>query len=235
MSAIVLSIIGGLSIGFMGSFHCIGMCGPLALSLPIHHLNAWQKYSAIALYNLGRAFTYGVLGMAFGLIGQSFTFFKIQQWLSIIVGVLMLIVILYSLFGHIKTNFINKMTQQVQMKLGHYLSNKNSAFTFFNVGILNGLLPCGLVYVAIAASIATGSVLHSSVFMISFGLGTLPIMALTMVLGKFISLNTRQYIRKISPYAMMLVAILLIVRGLNLGVPYVSPKQEKEKMSCCHK
>ena len=235
MNSIYLTIIGGLSIGFMGSFHCIGMCGPLALSLPVNHLNAWHKNTAILLYNIGRAFTYGALGVAFGLIGQSFTFFKIQQWLSIIVGVLMLVFIIYSLFGHVNTNFINKLTNQVQFKLSHYLSNKNSSFAFFNIGLLNGLLPCGLVYVAIAASIATGNVMQSSLFMFSFGLGTMPIMVFTMMIGKFISLNTRKVIRKISPYAMMLVALMLILRGLNLGVPYVSPKQEKEKMSCCHK
>lgn len=235
MNTFLLTIIGGLGIGFMGSFHCIGMCGPLALSLPVNHLNKWHRNTAIILYNLGRAFTYGILGIAFGLIGQSFTFFKIQQWLSIIVGVLMLVFILYSLFGHVNTNFINKITNQVQVKLSQYLNNKNSSIAFFNIGILNGLLPCGLVYVAIAASIATGNVLHSSIFMFSFGLGTMPIMVFTMLLGKFISLNTRKVIRKISPYAMMLVALMLILRGLNLGVPYVSPKQVKEKMSCCHK
>ncbi len=235
MNSIFLAILGGLSIGFMGSFHCIGMCGPLALSLPIQHLNTLNKNIAIVLYNIGRAFTYGILGVLFGLIGHSFNFFKIQQWLSITMGVLLLVAILYSLFGTIRIDFIDKLTQKVQMRLGQYLSNKNSTFAFFNIGILNGFLPCGLVYVAIAASIATGNVLHSSLFMFSFGLGTLPIMALTMMFGKFISLNTRKYIRKLSPYVMILVAVLLILRGLNLGVPYISPKLEKEKMSCCNK
>jgi uncharacterized protein len=234
MDGLLLSLLSGLSIGIVGSFHCIGMCGPLALSLPTQHLTASDKRLAIIFYNSGRIITYTLLGVFFGLIGMTFSFFKIQQILSIVAGLTIFAILLPYSFS--KTNgTLNKFTQKLNQKLASYLYTKRKAFSFIQIGLLNGLLPCGLVYVAIAASITASTILNSSILMIGFGLGTFPIMALTMVLGKFISFSTRNKIYKATPYFLACIAVLLIMRGLDLGIPYLSPSLENGKMSCCHR
>ncbi len=234
MQAILLVFVSGFSIGVLGSFHCVGMCGPLALSLPINNLSSVRKFFSISLYNLGRAISYTSMGIVFGIIGQSFSFFKIQQWLSIIAGVTILLVFAINKWGNPTTNSWNRFSQSLKIKLGTYLKSEKATITYLTIGILNGFLPCGLVYLALATSLATGSILYSGLLMFAFGLGTLPVMALTMFFGKFISQNIRGKLNSMMPYFIMLVAVLLIVRGLNLGIPYVSPTHEKEKVNSCH-
>lgn len=228
-------LMSGVSIGVLGSFHCIGMCGPLAMSLPVHQLTSFRKSIAITLYNLGRATTYALLGVLFGIIGLTFSLFKVQQWLSIVAGVAILLVLLFQQFGNPNSNKITYFTNQVKTKLAKYLTSDKSTLSYLNIGILNGLLPCGLVYVALAASFAAGSVVNGALLMFGFGLGTFPAMAATMFFGKFISLNVRKKINQATPYLIMGVAVLLILRGLNLGIPYISPTMANGHMNCCHK
>lgn len=235
MNEILLLFISGFSIGILGSFHCVGMCGPLALALPIHHLSSFSKSVVIAFYNLGRAVSYTAMGVVFGIVGQSFTLFNFQQALSIAAGCLILIILLIHQFGNPNTNLISKYSHSIKARLGLYLKSDKKIISYLYIGILNGFLPCGLVYIAIAASVAAGSILNSSVLMFAFGLGTLPVMALTMVFGKFISLNLRKNLNKITPYLIMGVALLLIIRGLNLGIPYLSPSHDANHVTCCHK
>jgi len=235
MNAFVLVFISGFSIGIIGSFHCVGMCGPLALSLPIHQLSAVQKSFSILLYNIGRALSYTLMGIIFGLLGQSFVLFNFQQWLSILSGVLLLILLIIHQYGHPQTNVITKFTHALKKKLSNLLKADKKLNGYLYIGFLNGLLPCGLVYVAIAASLATANVWNSAMLMFAFGLGTLPVMALTMIFGKFISFNFRQKLNILTPYMILCVSILLIVRGLNLGIPYISPSHEVGHVNCCHK
>jgi hypothetical protein len=235
MNELLLVFISGFSIGILGSFHCVGMCGPLALALPIHHLSAFHKSVSILFYNFGRALSYASMGVVFGLVGQSFNLFNFQQGLSIISGALILVVLLIHQFGNPSTNAFTRFSQTIKVKLGQYLKSDKKLISYLYIGILNGFLPCGLVYIAIAASVAAGSILGSCALMLAFGLGTLPIMALTMVFGKFISLGFRKALNKITPYMIMGVAVLLILRGLNLGIPYVSPTHDDNHVSCCHK
>ncbi len=235
MNPIVLAILSGLSIGVLGSFHCIGMCGPLALALPVQQLAGTKKTTAILLYNFGRALSYASLGIVFGAIGSSFQIFHLQQWLSIVAGVFILAIFLLGKFSHYTFPALAKLTQNIKFRLSHYLSSPKTTKTYLSIGVLNGYLPCGLVYLAIAASLATGSLLHGSLLMLAFGFGTMPIMALTMAFGKFISIGVRNRLNKISPYIIMGVACLLIIRGLNLGIPYVSPSLEKGEVNCCER
>ena len=234
MNDILLVFISGFSIGLLGSFHCVGMCGPLALALPIHHLSSFYKSLSVLFYNIGRAVTYASMGVVFGIIGQSFNFFNWKQGLSIGAGILILAILLMNQFGNVNTNQFSRFSQAIKVKLGTYLKSDKKLISYLYIGLLNGFLPCGLVYIAIASAIATGSILSSSLLMFSFGLGTLPVMALTMVLGKFISINLRQRLNKITPYLIMAVAVLLIVRGFNLGIPYLSPAHDANHVTCCH-
>lgn len=233
MNELILIFLSGFSIGLLGSFHCIGMCGPLALALPVEQ--ASHKTASILLYNTGRAMSYSAMGIFFGLLGESFALFKLQQMLSIIAGIFILTILLSSKIGNPNVYFLSRFTQNIKTRLTTYLKSEKTLRSYLSIGFVNGFLPCGLVYIAIAASIASGSVLNSALLMFAFGMGTLPIMALTMAFGKFISYNLRRRLNKISPYMIMGVAMLLILRGLNLGIPYLSPKHEKGHVNCCER
>lgn len=237
MSEIYLAILTGLSIGFLGSFHCIGMCGPLALALPVHQLTGVKKYGSIFLYNAGRAATYGMLGLGFGFVGHQFSLWGFQQVISIGAGIFLLLFILSNFSLTSRIGWLAKANLFVQRSLGRMLSSAKNPSSFFPIGLLNGLLPCGLVYVAIAASMATMDSLAGLMLMISFGLGTFPVMAGLMLFGHLISGRARQKMNKAVPYFIGVMALILIFRGLNLGIPYLSPQLEKDstEVSCCHK
>lgn len=214
----------GLTIGIIGSFHCIGMCGPLALSLPVKkEEQAWKQVAAIMAYNLGRVFTYFCLGVLFGVIGKSFALVGYQQALSVVTGVLLLLVLLWGnkLRTHIPV--IAAFHRWLKNRLFVLLRKPQRMAVFFLTGVVNGLLPCGLVYLAIASAIATGAAISGGVVMLGFGLGTIPLMVVLMVAGTFISVAFRSGIRRMVPYFAVLVACVLILRGLNLGIPYISP------------
>jgi len=224
-------IIPALTLGFLGSFHCIAMCGPIALSLPINSTSLFHKISHLILYNLGRVITYSLLGLLFGLIGQTFLFFGFQQYLSIALGVLILI----SIFFSSKLASKNKITSFFYSKIAFVkgkllkLFQKKGWVSVFNIGLLNGLLPCGLVYMAIAGALATNNYLSGSLFMALFGLATIPVMLTLSLLGNIIHLKFRRTVKNAIPIILSVMAVLLILRGLNLGIPYVSPKINVEQ------
>ena len=232
-------ILAAISLGLLGSFHCIGMCGPIALALPVHQYSKVKKYLGIFLYNLGRVLTYTVLGLIFGLLGQSFFLGGFQQALSISIGIILLLSVFFAntkLFHSKRLGFIYSFISSVKIQLGNLFNKKGLHFLFL-IGILNGLLPCGLVYLGIAGAIATGHFMQGAQFMFYFGIGTIPIMYAVAFFGQFISLTYRNTIRKSMPVVVAVMAIMLIIRGLNLGIPYLSPAFEKEshEVACCEK
>ncbi len=211
--------------GLAGSFHCVGMCGPIALALPVGKLSFFRATLSRILYNLGRILTYSTLGSAFGYFGSSFFVAGFQQQLSIFMGLLIFLFI-----------FPNRIVAWSPFqKITHSLTNSfrkvfpiQSPLGFLILGILNGLLPCGLVYVALAGAAASSTPVQGAIFMALFGLGTAPMMFSVSILPKFLSLNVRQKINKYLPVYTFCLAIFFVVRGLNLGIPYVSPKFEKQ-------
>jgi len=234
MFAIILA---GFTIGFIGSFHCIGMCGPIALSLPVNTQKASGKIATVVLYNLGRAATYAVLGAVFGLIGNQFVLIGYQQLFSIVLGALILIVVLLNKLLSIESRLLQSIHVSIQSKLARHLTKANSSFNYFIVGILNGLLPCGLVYLAITSAAATGSVADGSLLLFAFGLGTFPFMFSIMVLSRAISFNARRTVKKMMPVFIALTACMLMLRGMNLGIPFVSPafhQHDKTATISCH-
>lgn len=229
-----------ITLGFLGSFHCVGMCGPIALALPLNHNSLSSKITGALLYNVGRMFTYALLGSLFGLLGQSVVIAGYQQALSITLGVIILIMVLLpsSAYGRFKiTALIYSYIGKLKQKLGS-LFKKRSYSSLFFIGTLNGLLPCGLVYLGITGAIATGGSLEGALFMAMFGLGTLPAMFVLGMLGNSISINFRNKINKAIPIFVVAMALLLILRGMNLGIPYISPEMSASKpecSKCCHK
>lgn len=220
----LLTFLYALSLGFIGSFHCIGMCGPIALTLPVQHLEGVRKQAGILLYNAGRVTAYAGLGLISGWLGRQFYLGGLQQWLSIILGsgMLLLIVLQYGFHrGHLPLN-IRFYTRPLKTMLGDLL-RRQQQHTLYAIGILNGLLPCGLVWFAITGAVATGSTLEGSLFMAAFGMGTLPAMIALTWCNDLISISLRNRLRRCIPFVVTIMAVLLIIRGLNLNIPYVSP------------
>lgn len=219
MTALLLS---AFVLGIAGSFHCIGMCGPIALSLPVGDMKS--RFMSTFLYNVGRALTYAILGIGVGLVGSFFRLFGFQQWISIIAGVLLLIGLLSGKFIRFGgSGWVGSQMARIRKSIGNLFS-KAGYGSVFSIGLLNGLLPCGLVYMALAGAVSASNVAESSLFMLVFGLGTIPAMWTLAFLGTRISLEFRSRIRKAYPYMVAIMACLLIIRGLGLGIPYLSPE-----------
>ncbi len=215
-------MISGFSLGILSSFHCIGMCGPIALSIPFHDSSNQKKIVNSLLYNLGRILTYAIMGLLFGLIGRGFFLSGLQQFFSITIGIVILFFLFLNIFN--KSYIISQKLNQKIQKLILFFLNKKQRYKVIFLGMANGLLPCGMVYLAIAAAVASGYINSSILFMLFFGLGTFPTM-ITISLFRFsIQQKPRNFIRKLMPFIIAIMGLLLIARGLNLGIPYLSPQ-----------
>ena len=232
----------GFLFGLLGSFHCVGMCGPIAMALPFVGSSGWRYYAGRLLYNSGRIVTYAALGALAGAFGESLQMAGLQQTVSIVSGVLILLLLVLPATLKGKSASIlgtDKLMAWVRRKLGYYFQ-QNSLGALFMVGLLNGLLPCGFVYIALAGAISAPGVGGAMLYMVLFGLGTFPLMFLVSLSGKLISLKMRSMFNRAVPYVGLTLAMLFIVRGLGLGIPYLSPKvvetaAHKTEMSCCKK
>ena len=223
-----ITVVLGFALGLVTSFHCVGMCGPIALSLPLHGDTKWKKLLGGILYNLGRTVTYALMGLAFGLVGQGLSTLGFQKIVSIVAGTLMIATVFFptlfksssldsSLFGFVNT---------VKKSLKKLFSTK-SYISLFAIGLLNGLLPCGPLYYAVIISTGTGNAIESVLFMVLFGLGTIPLLLAVSIAGNFISVKIRNQINNFIPIIMVIMGILFIMRGLSLNIPFLSPPDEK--------
>lgn len=227
----------GLGMGFMGSMHCIGMCGPLVMSL---HANGGKSKPNIPYqlaYHIGKILSYVLIGIVFGALGQTFNLFLSQQKLSIAVG---LSFILFFILGKLKRFNLSSSISSKILPLTRFFSQlveEKSMLKLFLTGIGNGFLPCGFVYAAAAASIATGQVTDSILFMIGFGLGTIPALTSVIYFFRYLPAKIKTLFQSIYTYLILIIGILLILRGLNLGIPYISPAynaETEEVHGCCH-
>ena len=224
-------ILAGFLLGLVGSLHCAGMCGPIALNLPLRGNSFTERLISGILYNLGRTFMYGVMGAIFGFIGQGFLLLGIQRWVSITMGIILIVsVIAPFAFKRIKFSNFDFFTGFVRSSI-QKLFQMRSYKGLFLIGMLNSLLPCGLVYLAIVGAIASGNMFYGSLYLVFFGLGTLPMMLAISLIGNAITSNGRNILNKIIPYVVVLMGVLFIFRGLCLGIPYISPSKEKLEMS----
>lgn len=232
-------LISALIFGLLGSLHCVGMCGPIAFMLPVEHKKPLKKFFQISSYHIGRLFAYAIIGLIFGILGKSFSLFGMQQQLSIAVGILMILAVILpnKQFRNNKvTAFFYKFVGKIKQNLGASLKKK-TADTFLTIGFLNGFLPCGLVYIAVFAAIAAGSLVQSSLYMVFFGLGTIPLMSVAIYAGSFLKGINRQKIQKAIPVFVVIIGVFFILRGMGLGIPYVSPAPVVEMVNAnieCH-
>lgn len=222
-------LLSALILGLGGSFHCIGMCGPIAFVLPVDRTNKWKATLQSLLYHLGRMITYSFIGALFGLFGKGLSLVGFQQNVSILMGVIMILAVVFPTNYLAKFNFASplyKLTQKLKKYLGSYLQKKSNS-ALFVIGILNGFLPCGLVYMALIGSIAMGDPVQGALYMFIFGAGTSPLLTGAILAGNFLSVTARNKINKIIPYLVVLVGALFILRGLALGIPFLSPPNKK--------
>jgi sulfite exporter TauE/SafE len=235
-----MEIISALTFGLITGFHCIGMCGPIAIALPLINQSWFSRTLSALLYNFGRTVTYSAMGAVFGLLGTGFRLMGIQQWVSIAMGILMILSVIFPLVfrKHFQADgIISKWTSGLKSAFRKMFS-KRSYSSLFVIGLINGLLPCGPVYtMAIAGAVVTGSVAGGALYMFVFGLGTIPIMLSLSLLGNMMSVKFRNIVRKIIPIVIVIIGILFILRGMNLGIKYISPKfdnNDPTKVECCH-
>ncbi|MEQ8244036.1 sulfite exporter TauE/SafE family protein [Fulvivirga sp.] len=218
------TLILGASIGFLGSFHCVAMCGPIAAYI---HNSASLK-SSVVLYNSGRVLTYIILGILLALVGNGFEVFGMQRWLSVVAGAFVLIVILFPVvqkkYSYLASSFtpLNKLKQQLSKA-----TKDGRKLPYLFIGMLNGLLPCGVVYLALATSLSTANTSSAALLMLGFGFGTWPLMLMVGFSMKFFGKSGPLRLNYVLPALSVLIGVLLIMRGLALDIPYVSPMLSK--------
>lgn len=214
-----------LIFGLISSLHCIGMCGPIAMMLPVDRNNQAKKATQIITYHLGRLTAYSIIGLIFGLLGKGFYLAGIQQQLSIFIGVLIISVIIIPDTVFAKYNLSKPMYRfisKIKTKLGSQFKNR-SYKSLFTIGLLNGFLPCGMVYTALFGAVAMQSAELGVLYMFLFGLGTIPMMSSVIYINSFLTATFRNKIQRIIPYVGIFIGILFVLRGLGMGIPYISP------------
>lgn len=217
-------MIAPLFLGLLSSLHCVGMCGPIALALPVHQMPIRRKIGSIILYHLGRITTYVFLGMLFGLLGKGLFIAGMQQNLSIILGITLIISVLFFRSKLFKTNLFaqTKIFTKLKQSFGAFFRERNP-FSFLMIGILNGFLPCAMVYMALFGALSTQGLLYGALFMFLYGLGTIPLLNLVVWIGQKITPTQKQKLQKIIPIFLVVIGIFLIIRGLGMDIPYLSP------------
>ncbi|MGX5687657.1 sulfite exporter TauE/SafE family protein [Arcticibacter tournemirensis] len=216
--------------GLFGSVHCLGMCGPLAFAVPSVHSNRGLILFDKLMYQFGRIISYSALGILAGFIGRQLWLSGLQQSLSIVCGVLVIIAAVQRLFKYtIASNAGSVFLKPFNKLFGYLLKNKaNHLF----IGMLNGLLPCGFVYLALAGAVNTGDVKDSTAYMFLFGLGTLPLMLIAAFSMGIAAPSFRRRVNRFIPYLMIVLGCWFVLKGLTLDIPYLSPSRQIESGVC---
>lgn len=220
-----------ISLGLVGSLHCAAMCGPLQLALPMPAGGPSRVIGGRVVYQLGRIATYCLLGVIAGLVGKSVVLAGFQRWLSILLGAAILGGFLISKRVALSAPVV-KGVIRLKAAMAAQLQQRNFR-ALACLGMLNGLLPCGLVYVAMAGAVSRGTLISGVLFMAAFGLGTTPTMLAISLSGKILPQPVRLKLRAAIPAGVLVLAALLILRGMSLGIPYVSPDLSSALPSCC--
>lgn len=204
------------TLGLFGSFHCVGMCGPIAMSIPRNTSGFFSLSGNAIIYNAGRISAYSVFGLLFGFLGTQITISGFQGWLSILLGIGLVAGVIYNRnFKKYRIHTSGIVTDKITNWYA-ILLRKQSVPALFGMGILNGMLPCAFVYAGLAAAVLTQSPFHSMSYMALFGLGTFPAMFLMYMAPSILSLDLRNSIRKMVPYLAFGLGVFLIIRGVAL-------------------
>lgn len=235
----MIAIITGFLLGLGGSLHCIGMCGPIAIALPGPKLKTrWQKIASDKMaYQFGRVATYTMLGTIVGIGGCYIALAGYSKILSITSGLLMILALSAQLLWQrelISGRLVEKTIAPLKRALG-ILLKKHDTLTHFSIGLLNGLLPCGLVTAALIGSLGMGSIGSGAIFMFGFGLGTLPLMSMVALGGSQISCTLKRRLRFAAPAIGIAIAVLFLLRGMSVKTSYAknSSSTASSIVDCC--
>ncbi|HLU86431.1 MAG TPA: sulfite exporter TauE/SafE family protein [Taishania sp.] len=212
-------------IGLSASLHCLGMCGPIAMAIPLDRSSNWKQFLGALQYNFGRIFSYTFLGFLFGTIGMSFRAFQWMQSLSLLVGLIMILIAWNQFFRFKEIRLFQLISSKISTSIGKLFRSKNT-FRLPLLGLLNGFLPCGMVFMGLTNSMLQGTAIDGAKAMFFYGLGTLPMMLLVVFFAGKLLGSWRAKFRTVIPVLMTAIGLLMILRGLNLGIPYISPKVE---------
>jgi len=207
-------------LGLSSSFHCVGMCGPLLLAVPTRASINYQ-WLEILIYHTARIFTYALLGVLVGFAGWRLQVANLQQFFSLTIGIILLIYVFAGRF-FADASWLLAFNKMIFSFFGFAAKQKGQRGTLL-LGVANGLLPCGMVYIALTGAMASASATAAAGFMTLFGLGTLPLLFVFNFYGIRLQASVKQRIKFVSPIVIAIMGILLIIRGLNLGIPYISP------------
>lgn len=228
--SIGLWILAGLMMSLLGSLHCAAMCGPIFLASASRFSVAKEYLVANLLHHAGKTFSYILLGSLMGVIGKLISIVIMQKWLLIISGSLLILFQILNtkpVFKAFKINLILNRLQQLKL---------NNSFT---LGVINGLIPCGLSYSAAISAIATGNPLYGALFMLSFGIGTIPSLNLIAFSRWLFKFKVNKKLMQWKSVPVFFIGVLFILKGLDLGIPFISPKLHPEKLKapvdCCSK
>ncbi|MES3017167.1 MAG: sulfite exporter TauE/SafE family protein [Bacteroidota bacterium] len=219
-------------IGLFGSLHCVAMCGPLVMAIPFPG-NVWFGIVQKIIYQLGRILTYAFLGFLAGSFGSLFNILGLQQALSFVSGSILLLIAFYHFTGRTSKR-VSKLYQKLFAPLAAFMGRWMSRpYGGIFAGMLHGLIPCGMVYMAIAGSLDTGSSFGGSEFMFYFGLGTTPLLLLTSLAP--VVLKKLRVPRLLIPALFLVAGSFLIIRAVNLEIPYISsPVKISSEVSTCN-
>ena len=221
-------------LGFLGCLHCVGMCGPLVLVMPNGQGGAGERWLRRVVYHLGRSLVYGVLGAVFGAIGQAISLAGWQSGLSVVAGVTVLFLAWprARVDGGGELSAFQRGVHRAR-RAWQALLARPGFLPLFGLGALNGLLPCGLTFTALAAAALTGGPLAGFAFMVVFGLATMPALLAVTAVPALMRPSWRAPLRRLAPAASVAMAFLFVLRGLGLGIPYLSPDLSPGAKSCC--
>lgn len=211
-------ILTALIMGFAGSLHCFGMCSPLVMAATT------LKPSIILsklVYNAGRIFSYAILGMIVASVGLVFPNKNYQNLFSILLGITLVSIALGGIKNY-NIPFLTIALQSISVKLktlfGHFINQKNYGSLLF-LGCLNGLLPCGLTYIALSYCITLKGPFDGFNFMLLFGAGTLPVMLGFTSIIQFIVKRFHFNTSSITTSILILSGIALIARVFIIHLP----------------
>jgi uncharacterized protein len=226
-----------LAMGLTGSLHCAGMCGPIVWVMPFQHLHGAKRWVGVGLYHLGRISIYALGGFVLHSF-KSLFHPQWQQYVSIVMGAILLIGGVVSFIPSAKLRFQLPWSNAVRNSFGKFISNPG-LLTLLAAGLMNGLLPCGLEYMALSLSVSATTATDAILYMYAFGIGTLPVLLAITILKTKLRFTNVAIMKRMVPVLLLVFGIVFMVRGMNLGIPYLSPKVEMQqneiKASCCHK
>ncbi|MES2455899.1 MAG: sulfite exporter TauE/SafE family protein [Bacteroidota bacterium] len=218
-------------IGLLGSVHCIGMCGPLAFAVPVQQPGWFPLLWNKLVYQLGRILSYMLLGVIAGLLGRQIWQAGLQQSISVLTGFLILLAAISRIANlNWPNNTRNSYLRPFYRLFDYAFKHKANHLI---IGMLNGLLPCGFVYLALAGATNTGTITGSVSYMFWFGAGTVPLMLAATVIVGFSGIPFRKKLNKAVPFALLFLGAWFLLRGLELNIPYLSPKMPNSKVSEC--